>query len=112
MPRSAASTRACGLISWAAKTRVTDASNGSRLSSSGSGSAARRLRPHSSALVDAECMGMVVHDGLLAGLVGDRPGACPVDQVVLEHAGRAHPVQRLVRAGVGGEKAGQGGVGP
>src|SRR4051794_3489848 len=40
-------------------------------------------------------------DQLLAGLVGDRPRADTVGELVLERAGRAHPVQRLVGAVVG-----------
>src|SRR3954451_10027441 len=62
--------------------------------------------------VDAELVPVVVldrldgDDQLLTGLVGDRPGAgCAavrrVDQLLLERARRAHPVQRLVGAVVG-----------
>ena len=57
--------------------------------------------------VDPELVRVVVQDRLdgedelLAGLVGDRPGAGAVDELVLEAAGRAHPVQRLVGAVVG-----------
>ena len=46
-------------------------------------------------------------DQLLAGLVRDRPGARAVGQLLLERAGRAHPVQRLVGpvVGVDGHRA-------